>query len=269
MPPTKKTKPNDKCPCGSGKKHKKCCMVAGKLASTVAATAVLDEVMAALTLNITATNNTATTAAAASERSGPSCCHGSTSTHFPDGRAYNDVITGILAVQKLAVQKDDQEKIVKLCVDQEENLNDVNFCQYIFAVCTSWYLKTKTTNSDMKRLLLLAAVHKYSSDADKVKRSSRAIPLDRGFIKCLAQETKSYCDCLHAKKREARGMAKTQICDGCYQNFPRKDMLICSGCKIAMYCNEDCQTQYWPEHREICAAVVRATEPSGTNDPNN
>ena len=30
MPPPKKkkTKPNEKCPCGSGKKHKKCCMVA-------------------------------------------------------------------------------------------------------------------------------------------------------------------------------------------------------------------------------------------------
>ena len=35
MPPKKKTKPNDKCHCGSGKKHKKCCMVAGKIASSV------------------------------------------------------------------------------------------------------------------------------------------------------------------------------------------------------------------------------------------
>ena len=75
-------------------------MVAGKLASTVATTTVLDEVMAALTLNITATNTAAAAvAAAASDSSVPSCCHGSTSDHFPDGRAYSDLITGILAVQ--------------------------------------------------------------------------------------------------------------------------------------------------------------------------
>ena len=255
MPP-KKTKPNEKCPCGSGKKHKKCCMVAAMVAASSApppptATTVLDEVMAALTLNITATNNSAAAAvaAAASESSGPSCCHGSTSDHFPDGRAYSNVIKGILAVQK-----DDKEKIFQFQVDNKEYLKDLYFVQYIFALCTSWYLKTKTTNDDMKVLLSSATVYKHSSDPDKVRRYGRAITQgdDRGVINCLSRETKSFCGCMQAKKMETKSMAKTDLCNGCGILFPRKDMLICGGCKIAVYCNEDCQTKDWPKHKEYC-----------------
>ena len=234
------------------------------------ATAVLDEVMAALTLNITATNNTAAAAvaAAASESSGPSCCHGSTSSaHFPDGRAYSDIITGILAGQKLAGQKDDREKNVKFCVDQEENLKDLNFIRYIFALCTSLYLKTKTTNDEMKVLLCLATVYKYSSDLEKKRRYNRALQLDRGVINFLSRETKSFCDCMQAKKMEARGMAKTEVCNGCGIIFPRKGMLLCGGCKMANYCNEECQTKDWPRHRKNCRFV--RTNQSGKSDQNN
>merc|ERR1719506_2497337 len=105
--------------------------------------------MAALTLNITATNNTAAAAvaAAASERSGPPCCHGSTSDHFSDGRAYSDIIKGMLAVQK-----EDGKKQVQFYIDHAEYLYDLNFVRYVFALCTSWYLKTKTTNHEMKIL---------------------------------------------------------------------------------------------------------------------
>ena len=75
MPP-KKTKPNEKCPCGSGKKHKKCCMIANQLggrgsttatssnpSSAVASspTAIVDELMEALSLG---TTTAATTVAA-------------------------------------------------------------------------------------------------------------------------------------------------------------------------------------------------------------
>ena len=113
------------------------------------ATTVLDEVMAALTLNITATNNSAAAAvaAAASESSGPSCCHGSTSDHhFPDGRAYSDVVKRMLALFK------DKEGYDKLIEDHKEDVwGDSNFSQYIFALCTSWYLRTNATN----RFLLL------------------------------------------------------------------------------------------------------------------
>ena len=65
--PDEKDEPNEKCPCGSGKKHKKCCMIANQLATTTVAaaaasssspTAILDEVMDVL-------SSTTTTPAAA------------------------------------------------------------------------------------------------------------------------------------------------------------------------------------------------------------
>jgi len=238
-------------------------MLAGKRPSSVVSTTVLSEVMEALTLNITATHTAAAAvAAAASESSGPSCCHGSTSVHFPDGRAYSDLIKGILAVQK-----DGKEKIVKFYVDNKVYLKDLNFIRYMFAFCTSWYLKTKTTNYEMKVLLGLATVYKYSSDDEKMKRYGRAIQLDRGVINCLSRETKSFCDCMQAKKMEAKGMAKKERCVGCGIIFPRKDMKICKGCKISGYCNEDCQTKDWPKHRGNCRLF--RTNPSGKNDQDN
>ena len=112
MPPKKKkTKSNEKCPCGSGEKHKRCCMVAGKRASSMVAAAssahppttnpVLDETVAALSLSTTTTTITTTVAAAASNSMVP-CFHGSgsTSNRFSDGRAYRDVIQEFLAVPK-------------------------------------------------------------------------------------------------------------------------------------------------------------------------
>ena len=212
----------------------------------VPSTAILDEVMEALTLTITTTPAAAAAAATASDRIVP-CCHGSTSTHFPDGRAYSDVIT-----KCLSVCKEKEGMIAKFVTDHKEMFRDLNFGQYIFAVCTSWYLKTNTTNGEMHILLLLAMLHKYSDDPDKVKRYSIAMQVDRGVINCLSRETKSFCECMQDKKTEAKGMAKTELCFGCDIIFPRKDMLKCSGCKIVMFCNEDCQTQNWPKHRENC-----------------
>ena len=208
-------------------------MVAGKIASSVVAaassssappltttTTVLSEVMAALTINMTATTTAvAAVAAAASERSGP-CCHGSTSAHFPDGRAYSDVIK----------KYEDREGAAKYYKDDAENFTDSNFSQYIVAVCTSWYLKTNTTNEAMKGLLLLAMLGKYPSDPeakgvfdDKFIRYTRSLKHkdDRSVINCLSRETKAFCDCMQAKKTEAKGMAKTELCCGCDITFPR------------------------------------------------
>jgi len=152
--------------------------------------------------------------------------------------------------------------------DHKEILEgDSNFIRYIFALCTSWYLKTKTTNGEMKALLCLATVNKYSSDSEKMNRYNIAIRLDRGVINCLSRETKSFCDCMQAKKMEAKGMAKRELCLGCRITFPRKDMLICGGCKFALYCNEDCQTKDWTKHRGDCYFFT--TKPSGKNDQNN
>jgi len=213
-------------------------------------------VMKSLTLAIT--NTITTTSAAASDSIVP-CCHGSTSAHFPDGRAYNDVI------KKIVAASGDGEKEQKLYEDHNEDIKDSNFIQYVFAVGTSWYLKMNTTNNDMKWLLFSATLKKYDPDEedknkDKLTRYARAIVInddDRGVINCLSRETKSFCDCMQAKKMKAKGMAKTERCRGCRIMFPRTGMLVCSGCKVSFFCNEVCQTQNWPKHRESCQKLQK------------
>ena len=207
MPP-KKTKPNEKCHCGSGKKHKKCCMIAEQLAASRTAAAappppaaatnpVLNEVMVALSLTADAISGIATTTAVAASDSIDTCLHGSTSDHFSDGRPYNDLIRDYLAVYK---EDGWREKFVD---NHEEYFRDLHFGEHIFAVCTSWYLKINTTNSDMKDLLVMGMYSKYHDpDEEKVKRHVRTIMRmdDVGVMYCLSQETKSYCGCMEARK---------------------------------------------------------------------
>lgn len=132
----------------------------------------------------------------------------------------------------------------------------------------------------MKELLVLAVVIKYlchprfaqrsggpAPDHDKLNRYYRAIYNndDRGVIHCLSRETNSFCDCMQAKNTEAKGMEKTNKCYGCKHSFPRKGMLKCSGCKIAMFCNDDCyKKKNWPSHREGCKKVLSSTTTTTT-----
>ena len=102
MPP-KKTKPNEKCPCGSGKKHKKCCMIAEQLKCDQLLImrnqiTTLVDLMDDLTLSNTTTTAAAVTVASASKL--VHAKHGSTSDHFLDGRAYRDVVKDYLTVSR-------------------------------------------------------------------------------------------------------------------------------------------------------------------------
>ena len=216
--------------------------------ASVAATTVLNEVMEALSLTPTTAANTSAATTAASDI-GP-CYHGSTSDHFSDGRAYRDLIHEYVS----------EEKVHGLEEGHLKYFQDLNFVQYTFALCTSWYLKTNQSTKEMNYILKLVMQIKYihlndgKFNSDQVRRYVRAIFKndDRGVINCLYRETKPYCNCMKDKKTEADGMAKEAWCSGCERSVPRKGMLICSGCKVAMYCNEDCQTQHWPNHRETC-----------------
>ena len=246
-------------------------MVAGKLASSLVAassattttTIVLDEVMDVLSLITTTT----TVVTAAASDCGP-CFHGSGSTshHFSDGRAYRDVIQEFLSVPK---EKGWRTKFER---DYKEYCIDLNFAQYIFAVCTLWYLKTDHASNDMKELLVFAVDIKYVNeplksegigalDHDKLRRYYRDIYNngDRCIINCLSRETRSFCDCMKTKKTEAKGMEKTEYCFGCKHSFPRDGVMKCSGCKLAMFCLKSCYDKNWPKHREICQALQKKT----------
>ena len=241
----------------AGKSSSSVVMVAAASSSTPPppTTNILKEAMEALALTAT---TTAVATAVASDGIVP-CFHGSTTDHFSDGRAYSDVIHDYLSEPKVDGRRTNFEK------GHMEYFTDSNFSRYIFALCTSWYLKTNQTTEDMHDLLTMAIKIKYvhmndgKFDTDQYKKYVGAIcnNNDRDIINCLSRETKSYCDCMKVKKTEAKSMAKVAWCNGCERSVPRKGMLICSGCNVAMYCNEDCQTQHWPTHREDCNSVKK------------
>ena len=233
-------------------------MIANQVAtSTTAASsssspaANLNEMMEALALTITNTSASDIRA----------CSHGSTSTHFPDGRAYSDVLKEyLLEPNGKAAQLFEKGHL--------EYFTDLDFAQYLFALCTSWYLKLNGTTLEMKVILQRAISIKYvecapEPNVKKVNRYFRAILAkdDRGVINCLSRETKSFCNCMGEKKTEADGMEKTDRCYGCQQSFPRSDMKKCSGCKIAMFCKtEGCYDEHWPKHREACKKIQHSLQ---------
>ena len=116
--------------------------------------AILDEMMEELSSTIVATTTNAATATASDIRL---CSHGCRSNHFQDGVAYKDVIPDCVSASK------DLELRVKFAMDHMDYFSDLNFSQYIFALCTSWYLKTNQTPFEMRELLEEAMEIKYAN----------------------------------------------------------------------------------------------------------
>ena len=273
MPP-KKTKPNEKCPCGSGKKHKKCCMIAEQLATSAAASSSpMDAPSLAAIVNAATAHsargirNEVMDALSPSASDIHSCSHGSMSDHFHDGVAYRDVIRDYLSMPRT-----DQSGRAEFVKGRLGYFGDLNFAHYIFAVCTSLYLQTKIRNRDIiedtKELLSVAVEIKYfynalfaqsddepELDLGQHHRYQHAIWYngERGVINCLSRETKPFCDCMKDKKKEAKGMDRMELCDGCNILFPREIMKECSGCNMyPMFCSIGCYKESWPAHRERC-----------------
>ena len=264
MPP-KKTKPNEKCSCGSGKKHKKCCMIAEQLAtSTAASSSPMDAPSLAAIVNAATAHsargirNEVMDALSPSASDIHSCSHGSMSDHFHDGVAYRDVIHDYLSMPRT-----DQSGRAEFVKGRLGYFGDLNFAHYIFAVCTSLYLQTKIRNRDViedtRELLSVAVEIKYcfgpDLDIDKHNRYHHAIWYneERGIINCLSRETKPFCDCMKGKKREAKSMDRMELCYECNILFPREIMKECSGCNMyPMFCSIGCYKESWSVHRERC-----------------
>jgi len=204
-------------------------MIANQVATATSTTAAssssspaanLNEMMEGLSLMIT-------TASASDMRA---CSHGSTSTHFPDGRAYSDVIPELLLAPKETVAQKGFKK------SHPEYFRDFDFSQYLFALCTSWYLKLNGTTFEMRLILMKAVEIKHFVEIDafhsggpapeenKLDRYSRAIwtNKDRGVINCLSRETKSFCNCMGEKKNGSGWYAKIRNVHGMYTFFSAK-----------------------------------------------
>jgi hypothetical protein len=49
-----------------------------------------------------------------------------------------------------------------------------------------------------------------------------------------------------------RGFLKS--CNGC-KEFTHSQLLVCSGCKLARYCNKECQKKDWKDHKKKCSSL--------------
>eukprot|EP00033_Pygsuia_biforma_P002636 GCRY01002916.1.p1 GENE.GCRY01002916.1~~GCRY01002916.1.p1 ORF type:complete len:245 (-),score=82.11 GCRY01002916.1:225-959(-) len=49
-----------------------------------------------------------------------------------------------------------------------------------------------------------------------------------------------------------REYAATRACAACGKRKPEKELLVCSRCKAAHYCDANCQRQHWKTHKTTC-----------------
>ena len=46
-------------------------------------------------------------------------------------------------------------------------------------------------------------------------------------------------------------------CAGCKRIFLGGDYQSCAGCRVAKYCDRECQKVHWKAHKKICAALQK------------
>ena len=194
------------------------------------------------------------------------CHHGSTADKFHPNHEYmkdaKEFVCMRHQVNLLNNQdssKDQQEKAIQMKYfdDHMHLYTDPEFCQFIFAFCTQQYLESNNFKDQLRRqvihvLLTLGLSCRYSTASKEFDKYVRDILTDRGTIKVLVRETKTYCPCMKEGKGIAKTMDKVGRCHGCRKDFPKKTLSFCSGCQFMKYHNRECQTNHWHIHKSEC-----------------
>ena len=76
---------------------------------------------------------------------------------------------------------------------------------------------------------------------------------DRGTVLYLAQEVP--CGCLAVLVSTLEKDPRTRKCLACEAQRPSRQMKKCSGCRVAAYCNRECQYAHWKDHKFLCNQV--------------
>ena len=92
---------------------------------------------------------------------------------------------------------------------------------------------------------------------DKYTSYCNEIRTERGFINCLARETKSHCGCMKDARKKAKAMDKMGYCFGCKKCVPKDRMLVCSRCMAVDYCSVECQRDNWTMHEVYCNGLQK------------
>ena len=141
---------------------------------------------------------------------------------------------------------------------------ETKFDNFLIAHITDDYLKEKNNLLHLNRLCLLVDlryVHIPEHEGKDVgpeskyikhyKKYMRDITTERGRINIMAREIP--CDCMEEKRIAAKLMAKVASCFCCNEEFPKKQMLRCTGCDMVQYCSKDCGKKHWPTHKDCCS----------------
>ena len=76
---------------------------------------------------------------------------------------------------------------------------------------------------------------------------------DRGTVLYLAQQVP--CGCLSVLVSTLEQDPRTRKCLACEAQRPSWQMKKCSGCRVAAYCNPECQYAHWKDHKFLCKLV--------------
>ena len=76
---------------------------------------------------------------------------------------------------------------------------------------------------------------------------------DRSITRFFARRIS--CTCLKDKYDRVKHQVKMGECFGCEKQMDFKNLLYCTRCSVAHYCNKKCQVEHWPEHKDKCNTV--------------
>ena len=76
---------------------------------------------------------------------------------------------------------------------------------------------------------------------------------DRSITRFFAKRIS--CTCLKDKYDRVKHQVKMGECFGCEKQMDFNNLLYCTRCSVAHYCDKKCQVEHWPEHKDKCNAV--------------
>ena len=70
-------------------------------------------------------------------------------------------------------------------------------------------------------------------------------------IRAPTEKSSHFAIALRGRPQLFRTMNPCRVCAVC--EFPSDKLRACSGCKHVFYCNRDCQTEHWKQHKLVCS----------------